>query len=57
MAPQRLDFGVFSLAVGAFAFGAQPQAIDVAADPAGQVPGQGAAVVGILPFEFVGKEE
>jgi hypothetical protein len=44
------------LAVAAFAFGAQPQAIDVAADPAGQIPGQSAAVIGVLPLKFVGEE-
>ncbi|MNL26965.1 hypothetical protein D3C87_1485290 [compost metagenome] len=57
MAPKRLDFSIFGLAVGAFAFGTQPKTIDVATDPAGQIPSQGAAVVGVLPFEFVGKEE
>ncbi|EOQ79655.1 hypothetical protein K652_15507 [Pseudomonas aeruginosa VRFPA02] len=54
---QRLDLGVLGLAVEPFAFAAQPQAVDVAADPAAGVPGQRAAVVGVLVFQLVEQEE
>ena len=45
------------MAIDALAFRAQRQAVDVAADPAVDVPGQGVAVVGISPFQLVGKQQ
>ncbi|KPX41427.1 Uncharacterized protein ALO68_05709 [Pseudomonas syringae pv. helianthi] len=56
VAPQCLDFRFLCLAVGSLAFGAQQQTVYVAANPAGQVPGQRTAVVGVLPFQLVGQK-
>ena len=55
--PECLHFGLMGLAVQAFAFRAQHQSVDVAADPAGKIPCQRAAVVRVLPFQFLGQKE
>ncbi|MNZ93329.1 hypothetical protein D3C78_1123910 [compost metagenome] len=57
MAPQQLQLGFLGMPVDPLAFGAEGQAVDVAADPAAEVPGQRAALVGVLPFQLVGEEQ
>ncbi|MNH28067.1 hypothetical protein D3C79_882050 [compost metagenome] len=53
MAPECLQFGLVGHALFAFAFSAQPQAVDVAADPGIGVPVQGTAAVKVLVFQLL----
>lgn len=39
------------------AFGTEGQPVDVAADPAAHVPGQGAACIGVLPLQLIDEEQ
>ncbi|MNT30970.1 hypothetical protein D3C72_1667890 [compost metagenome] len=53
MAPECLQFGLVGYALFTLAFGAQPETVDIAADPGVGVPVQGAAAFEVLVFELL----
>ena len=54
---QEHPYTTAGVAIGALTLGAEGEAVDIAAIPAGNVPGQRAAFIGVLPFQLIGKEQ
>ena len=57
MSPKCGEFSAFRYTIGTFAFRAQPQSVNVTADPSFRIPGQCTTVISILVLKLIQQHE